>query len=271
MTDVAALTRRGNQHREAGRYAAAATLLRRALGAAIHLYGKHSPPAAAVRNDLAVVYKYSGQFRAASLLYRQALKTIQAELGSNHSEVATIYHNLGGLEHARRSFALGERYARTGLAIRRKALGARHPDVAADAAALAAILVERGKLDEAEGLYRSALRVWGTRRSHRYDVAVALNNLGALNYKRGTLGIAVRYYRRALGMKRRLPGSTNVDVAITLYNLGMLEDSREEWDSAKRLFRQALTIFEATLPAKHPSRAQCLGSYARVSGLREQD
>ena len=68
------------------------------------------------------------------------------------------------------------------LAIREKKLGPEHPDVAADAAALAAILDGQGKREEAEALFRRALnvfeRIYGP---HHYEVAVNLNNLGALH------------------------------------------------------------------------------------------
>ena len=72
------------------------------------------------------------------------------------------------------------------MEIREAALGPDHPDVAADVAALAALVQEQGRLDEAEALYRGAAAVFeASLGPESYDLAITWNNLGALEAARG--------------------------------------------------------------------------------------
>ena len=97
-----------------------------------------------------MVHKYAARFDDAEALCRRALGIIEAACGPDHIDAATIWHNLGGVEHARGRFVGGEIYARRSVQIRETVLGPDHVAVAADLAALAALVQEQQRFDEAE-------------------------------------------------------------------------------------------------------------------------
>ena len=138
----------------------------------------------------------------------------------------------------------------------------------ADRAALAAILEGLGRHEEAEQLYKRALRVFRkTYGPEHYDIAIALNNLGAVYQARGEMVSAHWHYQRALAMKERLLGPEHVDVAITLNNLAGLSKTRGDWKAALRYYQRALAILVAALPPRHPKVVRCCANYRK---LREQ-
>jgi len=139
--------------RTLGRLEAAEQHYLEALTAAEAQAGADDASLAPMLNDLAVVYKYAARYDEAVTLYRRALAAIETSLGPEHADAATVWHNLGGIEHSRGRHAEGESYARRSVQIREAALGPEHPAVAADIAALAALVQEQGRLDEADTLY----------------------------------------------------------------------------------------------------------------------
>src|SRR5262249_754042 len=153
-------------------------ILRRALALAEEALGPRDVEVGLLLNQLGILHKYQGRFAEAGPIYPQALWVIEPAPGPHHPQVASIYPNLrrppprarraaplspparGGRARPRARRARGPPLPRRSVAIREAALGPDHPDVAADVAALAAIVAERGRLDEAEALYLRALAVF---------------------------------------------------------------------------------------------------------------
>jgi tetratricopeptide (TPR) repeat protein len=154
---VVALQRSAGRCRRAGHTTAAEQLYRRALAVAQRHLPADDLTTARVRNDLAVLLKYTGGFDEAAQLYAAACAVLTAHLGADDPELATVLHNIGGLAHAAGRPGDGEGAARRSVEIRDAAVGADHPDAAADRAALAAILADLGRDDEARTLLDAAL------------------------------------------------------------------------------------------------------------------
>jgi hypothetical protein len=94
------LQRLAGRRRRAGDTAFAERLYRRALAVAERHLPADDLATARVRNDLAVLLKYTGGFVEAAQLYAAACDVLTARLGPDDPEVATVLHNLGGLAHA---------------------------------------------------------------------------------------------------------------------------------------------------------------------------
>lgn len=172
----------------------------------------------AVWNQLGMVCKYSGKFDAAERYYRLALRHARRCAKGPEREffIATLYHNLGGVEHSRRRFSRGEKYARKGLRLRLDWAAPNSLAVASDRAALAAILDGLHRPDESEELYHRALRTYRREYGPRHpEIAVILNNLGALYAATARPKRAESHYLAALRMKRGLLGTSHPDVAVT--------------------------------------------------------
>lgn len=207
-------------------------------------------------NELGIVYKYLGKFEKARTLYRSALFYCDSCLtgSARYDFLATLYHNLGGLEHSQRRFRRAEPYARASLKYRVRVRPRSAIAIAADRVALAAILDGLERFKESQKLYRESLRTYrrayGT--SHR-EIALILNNLGAVNQRTGRVGRAEKMYRAALAMKRKTLGRNHPDLAITLNNLGLLLAAAKRTEEAKACFVKAHRLLTKVLGRDHPN------------------
>jgi len=205
---------------------------------------------------MGMVCKYLGKFDRAERYYHLALRHAQKSVKRSGREffLANLFHNLGGVEHSRGRYCRAEKYTRRGLQLRLKCAAHDSLPVASDRAALAAILHDLRKYKEAEGDYRAALRVY--RREYGVshpEIAVVLNNLGALCQATGRNRRAESYYRATLQMKRHELGASHPDIAVTMNNLALLYIALGKSASAREYFRQALQILKVSLGASHTS------------------
>ena len=263
----------GDQHRRAGNAAAAEPLLREALAIAQSEFPHDRLRVAAALNALGLLCKDLARYDEARALYERALALVdpgEAARSKDH-QVATLYHNLGGIEHARHNHAQGEVFARKGIEVRRQA-GGDDVALAADMVALAAILDGQQKFEEAEPLYIEALQI--LERSpgdNAAEIAVALNDLGALYAQRGLSDRAQDLLTRAADMKRQAIGEKHPDVAVTLNNLAIVHKRRGEYALAVSLYQDALGIFEESLGAEHPKTLACRRNYDRCASEAADD
>jgi tetratricopeptide (TPR) repeat protein len=86
--------------------------------------------AAALMNDLALLYRAQSRVADAEATLERALKTYEDAKGSQSSGAAMVLHNLGILYLRQKDFARAEVSLTRALAIREKTFGSRHPAVA---------------------------------------------------------------------------------------------------------------------------------------------
>ena len=233
---VLSLQRLAGRRRRAGATASAEQLYRRALAIAERDLPADALATARVRNDLAVLLKYTGGFDEAAELYATACATLSARLGHDDPEVATVLHNIGGLAHAAGRPADGEAAARRAVEIREHALGPepsrhrrrprrarRHPR--RDRAS------RRSPGPPRDRARRLRPRV-GT---DHHEVAVTLGNLAALDAQSGDLASAERRLRRALEIKQRTLGENHLELAPTLGTLGVVRRRQGDTIEARAL------------------------------------
>ena len=266
LPELPAIRRRGEQCRLAGDPAAAELLLRDALAI---VEGELSADPRAVGNALnalGLACKDLARYEESHAYYQRALALLEpaARSASDWHDVATLYHNLGGIAHESGDYLQGEAHARRGIEIR-SAIG--DPDesaLAADFVALAAILDGQRRYAEAEPLYRDALEIFECDpERHRWDIAVAHNDLGASFVQRGDLEVATDHLSRALALKRAALAPGHPDIAVTLNNLAVVQGRSGAWASAAVSYRDALELFERALGARHPRSLTCRENLAR--------
>lgn len=119
------------------------------------------------------------------------------------------------------------------------------------------LLADRGDLDAAEALYRTALEI------HRRqgpegegEVIRTLNNLALVYSRQGDLEEAGTMLREVLDRLRRQRSSPSVDVATALNNLAGIVRRQGDLAEAERLFREALELRRTVLGEDHPDVAQ---------------
>jgi tetratricopeptide (TPR) repeat protein len=251
-----------------GRYQDAADRYDAALSRATDELDPDDPALVELLNGAGVLAKYAGRFDDAAASYRRALEIATVADAPDQQVLASLLHNVGGLEHARGNHVAAADAARRGLAYQVAVLGADHPLVAADRAALAAIELDLGHLDEASTLASAALDVyrqarergepWGSPEACAHDELAALAVLAAARHRLGDLERAEATYREVLDHKRTHLGPSHPELVPTLNNLGVLLAERGELDAAADAYRDALDLLGAA----------GLGDHRQAAGLR---
>lgn len=201
---------------------------------------------------LAITRKEVGDHDQAHRLYTRIGDLLPAD---DAGLQADLHHNLAGLAYARERYDQAERYARQAVELRRAA-GASELGLAPDRAVLAAALAARHHYDEARHELALALAACrASRPPRRYEIAVQLHNLAAVEHASGQPGRAEELYREALALKEELLGPDHAEIALLANNLGTLLHERQRGDEAAVLLRRALAIAERGYPANHPVTA----------------
>jgi len=100
-------------------------------------------------------------------------------------------------------------------------------------------LQDRGKLEEAEALYRQSLEI-ERETENRRGVAQSLHQLGMLAQERGKLEEAEDFYKQSLEIKRGV--GDRAGEAATLHQLGVLAQERGSLEEAEDFYKQSLEI-----------------------------
>jgi tetratricopeptide (TPR) repeat protein len=239
-----------------GKYARAAGLFRRAISLAEGCSNSSRLFLAALWNDFGVLSKYAGRFEHSEKLYHRAGALIPRRNPRSAEFRATLCHNLAGLEHARGGYAQALFYARRGLRLR-KTLRAIDPlDITADEAALAAILVDLGRLREAKALLRRALSAYCCTFGEQHcETASALANLGALYARAGRFRAAERAFRQALRALENVLGRNHPRLASVLNNLAVVCARRGKFGEADALYKHVLRLLSRQPGPSYPSIA----------------
>ena len=126
-------------------------------------------------------------------------------------------------------------------------------------------LEAQGRYDEAEPLYREALKVAREALGYRHqNTLTSSNNLGGLLQGKGDLTAAEPLRREALEGRRETLGSRHPETLDSINNLGGLLRAKGDLAAADPLYREALAVRRETLGSRHPNT---LISIDRLGGL----
>jgi tetratricopeptide (TPR) repeat protein len=264
-------TARVRAAREAGNFRLAADLARTLVEDIERAQGADAIELAVVLNELGMIGKGLGTFDDAESAYVRALDIHERRGATASADVAALLHNLAGLAHAKGDPAAAEPLARRGIAIRRTSAKPDTRALAEDWAALAAILVDLGRLREADVMLHDVLRMY--ERAYgavHYEIAVTLHNIGSLQFRQGRWLPAAETLRRALDMKARVLGDDHVDLGVTLHNLACCYLRLGRPDTATVQLRRAITVLESTVDPSHPMLTSCRGRLAEALNHRSR-
>jgi tetratricopeptide (TPR) repeat protein len=249
--------------KEAGDYAGAEPLYRRAIAIAEKALGPDHPDVGIGLSNLGELLQAKGDYAGAEPLYRQALAIAEKALGPDHPTVGTRLNNLALLLKAKGDYAGAEPLYRRALAIDEKALGPDHPDVGVGLNNLAALLRAKGDYAKAEPLYRRALAIDDKSLGPDHPtVGTHLNNLAELLQAKGDYAGAEPLYRQALAIAEKSLGPDHPDVGRDLNNLAELLRAKGDYAGAEPLYRRALAIDEKALGPDHPDVGRDLNNLA---------
>ena len=132
-------------------------------------------------------------------------------------------------------------------------------------------LQAQGKHDEAEPLYREALRVDRETHGDRHpDTLISISNLGGLLHEKGDHAAAEPLFREALeGLRETLGSSRDPSMLAAISNLGTLLQEKGDLAIAEPLQREALEGWRETVGAQHPDTLFCLEKLETIVAMRK--
>ena len=159
--------------------------------------------------------------------------------------------------------AEAEAPAREALELRQANLPADHLDVAAASYRLGKLLLDLGKLDEAEPHLRRALAIQEDRQATRL-AGLTASVLGDWHRLRGETDEAERVLRRAMQLLRDAPDAEAVDLSRPHLNLGLLLQDVGRFDEAREAYEEAHRLDVETYGADHIETAPSLNNMANL-------
>ena len=144
--------------------------------------------------------------------------------------------------------------------MRRALLGPTHPQVAESLKNIAVLLHFRGKLDDAEKLYREALAILRAHGPRDAAVAQVIRHLGMLDLQRSEPKLAVSALQEALEIQQQEMPKDHPEIAATLNSLGMAWQNVGDLAKAEEFYRQALEMRVRVLGPDHAHTALTRGN-----------
>ncbi|GHJ15939.1 tetratricopeptide repeat protein [Micromonospora sp. AKA38] len=215
-------------------------------------------------NELGMLFKYLGRLDEAEHLYDRSLALL-SRTPTRAGDLAAVLHNQAGVAHARGDLGRAERLARLGIAVRTGQTQVDRRALAADDAALAAILIDRGSWNEARRLLESCLdhhrREYGP--AH-HEVAVTLHNLGSLMFREGDVAAASNALQESLSIKVTCLGEDHPDLAPTLYNLALCREAMGDLAGVRPLLTWAVSILRPQVQSSQATYVACVRKLAQL-------
>ena len=135
------------------------------------------------------------------------------------------------------------------------------------ASAKASEALQQGKYDEAETLWKAALKDAESFPPDDPRLVVSLKSLADLYNDQKKFTEAEPLYQRLLAIEEKIQGSDHPDVATTLYRLAKLYHAQGKSTEAEPLYQRALAIRDRVMGPTHPDVVMILESYGAL--LRE--
>ena len=232
-------------------------LYREALAMREKQFGREHPKVADRVLDLALYLKRRGETAEPKRLLRRALGMYEK---AKAAQFSIALENLADLSQPAEAETL-----------LRRAVAA-DPDTPRLAARLADVLERRGKLEEAESLYRRALSIQEkTLDANDPAIAATCNNLGLVVEARGRPGDAGLLFGRAAVIYEKAYGRRHPEYATALANLAGTLRAQGDTQGAVKLLQQAHMTLEATVGPDHSNTRQaCAGLAAALAEIGDR-
>jgi len=259
---------RGNVLFHAAHYREAELLFEKALAVASSRETPNPAQLAVLNINLAASFRVQAKYGEAEALYREALEYAQSEPpASSHAPGALRGLALVSLGQGR--LADAEAFARRSLD---GEIQSTDPGQFAESAdTLAAILLARENLKEAEDSANRALAAFPKQDWHRHEVsALALNTLGRIGLAQGKNDVAEAYLSQAVQILHELLDYNSPTIAAVSVNLADARARRGDWESATSLLTDSITTLERVLGENQPEVASGLSILAGIHRARKQ-
>ena len=188
--------------------------------------------------------------------------TIDDESLESVAIVGDLLHSLGRWadEYEIRAFHFGKLCERAGKG---------HLDTLISMNNLAIVLGSQGKYEQAEEMYRQALRLAETVLGKEHpDTLMSINNLATVLSDQGKYKQAEEMHRQALRLKEIVLGKKHPSILASMNNLANVLRGQGKYEQAEEMHRQALRLTETVLGKEHPDTLTSMNNQANM--LKDQ-
>jgi TonB family protein len=212
---ASALLKMGALKQEAGEYAEAEDLFRRALEIGERSLDPKSPALVPAMMSLAAARIMCGKFEDAEPLVFRALALSENGLAERDPDFVTLLNDVTRLSLKQSAHVVAEPLLLRLLEIKRSK-GEDHPEVATVLASLATVRQALGRHESAEQLWRRVLEIRErTLAPNHFAVATALEHLAEACAARGKLGEALELFKRAQTIRELTLGAGHSSLRVS--------------------------------------------------------
>jgi eukaryotic-like serine/threonine-protein kinase len=230
--------------RDRGDSDGAEAMLQRTLLLNRKLYGDIHPEVASNLLQLGSSRLARQDARGADSLFRQTLEIRRRLYGEEHPAVAQSVIQLAMALADQREYGQADSLYGVGIAMQSRLLGTDHAMVGYSINSLGLLKLERGRLEDAERLFREALAIIRGAYGDHFNATLPLENLGRTVAALGRTSDAETIFRETLELRRRLVGERHPLVAQTSRRLADLLIQQQRLREAEPLLLDALGIHE---------------------------
>ena len=250
--EASAALRNAQQAMNAGRYAEAETLLKRAMTLVEGLLGQNAVWATALHN-LALNFHNQGRIAEAEAAYMRVLEWRDAVPDRDDKDISATLHNLGMIYYDQGRFQEAQTLISRAYQDRLGRLGADHRDTIVSQEALGALQMAQGNYAAAEPILQEAARTSARVLGPAHEWTLGSNsNLGVLYRKMRRYSEAEPLLRRILDERLSTRGAGHPDTLYSLDALGQLYKEQGRWREADRMLTRAAAGRQRVLGTDHP-------------------
>ena len=239
----------GNLKRLKGDYGAAESVLQGAVALLERAGDPASLSLSKALGNLGLVYRQQGRERDAITAFERSLAILMKSQGPSSSMVANakkqlshLYRDVGELETA-------QQYAEEALAIREKLFPPNHPSIGETLESLGQLAQKRGDRARARQLYERSIRTYeGSQPGDDLGLAYSLRYFAAFLLEERETKDALRFYERALALRRKTLGDRHRDVAESWDDVARARLAVGDLRGALEAARTSVDTFRAAAP-----------------------
>jgi tetratricopeptide (TPR) repeat protein/predicted Ser/Thr protein kinase len=201
---------------------------------------------------LANVQWQLGKFSQAESALNEAANIFSAGLPEAHPYMTSVWNNRGNFLARKGDLAGAEASHIKALMGRTNTAQVNPADVAFSLNQLAILLMDLGRLDEAEARVHQGLAMGQGLGGLQVVVADSLAVIGTLAVKRGRLDAAESNHLAAVSLRQQMVQVETVDIAESLSVLGVVHALRGNFEQARLQLEAALSICRKVQAPQHP-------------------
>ena len=219
-----------------------------------------------ILNTFAEIYRLNGNFVKSESLYKKAISIQLESGGKGNIEYAKILNNLATLYSTKGDIEKAEPLYKSAMVVVKNVKGEDHLEYAVSIQNLASVYLSLGETEEAEFFFKKALHILEkqTDNNAAFYVANIYNSLGYQHYNTGKFSEALKYFRKALELRKNIYGESHPFTAATLNNIASVYKSIGDFQSAINIYHNVISSFDFTIGKDHSDYATSLNNLAVI-------